>query len=259
MWDTGFYKESPCYAKMDIDIVNKRVAELQENVVEPYLRAKGLESYKEMGHKADDFWNGREQNFSIHTRKVYDTNDALEAMSLYFAIKTHRLAPKEYKGDARYNDTPYVLADGGTELKAEESKIATKYKTFGIFNEYLNTNKELLIAALAYNSVRLPLKVEDEALILLFDSKIAKDVQTMEQFTNTLAKAMKDTNFRDELFIHKALQSTGKHGKNISKNSKQMVTYKGQEIGPDLKSVAHLIATQDEFDSIKNEIILDED
>ncbi len=53
IWDTGFYKESPCYKDVHPDVVKSQLESLIDNVINPYEKMVGK---GKLSNTNDEFW-----------------------------------------------------------------------------------------------------------------------------------------------------------------------------------------------------------
>lgn len=255
IWDTGFYEASPCYRLQDQAAVKVVVRNVNENVVEPYLRALGI-TRDELAQNNDEFWD--KQRFFVTRRKIYNTENPIEVMELYFALRTHNVAPKESMHDSRYNNTSYVIIDTTKDYKLKEERSTKKFQAIALVSKLAIEDMPLLKAAMEYVGVRLPENPTIEGVMTVFDENVIPDTQRIDLFMSALEKAENEIG-KDELMIHSFLKTSSQGGKHISRAKNGMLMYKGTLIGADLKSAALNIAVDNSLSEIKDEIILGED
>jgi hypothetical protein len=254
IWDTGFYQASPCYKYKDINEVKSTLKQVEAGVIKPYLAALGIDK-EELAQTNDNFWD--KQRFFVTRKKIYNTENPIEVMELYFALRSNTVAPKEHMHAPRYNNSSYVIIDTTKDLKLKEERSTKKFDATHLMMGLAKTNMPLLKAAMEYVGVRLPDQPTLEGIYTVFDEMIIPDLQRIDLFISALNKA--DTEIgSDELFIHSFLKTSSKGGKHISRAQSGMLMYKGTIIGPDLKSAAMNIAVSPELLEIKDEMILGE-
>lgn len=258
LWDTGFYPESPCYANENPTDAAIKVKAILKNVVEPYKRFAGipLKDEETLSHKNDAFWTAKAQNFMIYTNQIFDTTRAKDVFTLYFALLTRNVTPKGQEGDPKFNRASYVLVDTTKALKSKDEKASTKFKAIASFSNMLESDKDGLVNILRYIDVNVSVNAENATIMAIFDAYLSQGQDKINRFNSMVSDYASDAG-KEKIQIFNILKSKFGVDKKIGKNSKNMFTYDGIEVGPDLASSAENIAKN--LIDIKKELLLADD
>lgn len=255
VWDTGFHEFSPCYAQESEEVVKRKIAFLQKNLVEPYERARGKQGL--LNHTNDDFWERK--MFKISADKVFNTRSPEDLLALYFGLMTRELTPKGQEGDSRYGDSAYVLMDKTKSMKKKDERSDKLFEAIGVFEVLLKTDKKRLFDILSYLKITVSEDIATGALRSMikehFDQVTSKNVDV---FMMVVEESETDEG-RDKIALFIKLNEALKRGNTVTTNPNGVLYYGDTEIGPDLRAAAHNIAKTEELKEIKNKLLLEED
>lgn len=251
VWDTGFYKYSPCYENQDPEAVSIMVENLQKKVVEPYRAAVGDENA--LSQNDDDWWT--KQCFRVHRGQVFNTNNPESLLELYFALRTFQLTPKGQEGDSKYNNSSYIVVDINKDIKTKDEKALEKFKAIGVFTTLLEQDKEKLFAILEFIGMPVSDTLDDTTLIGMFDAYLGGTIDKSLAFNNVIKEVEKEVGLA-KVNLFKKLKEVANKSDKISKSPKGIYFYDGVEIGEDLKAAAENIAKNKNLNRIKKELLL---
>lgn len=254
VWDTGFYPHSPCYRNQDAEIVDKEIANLMTNLVEPYRRFTGKPTA--LSQEDEAFWNA--QKFHVHSKKVLNTSSPVQLLELYFALRTYQVAPKGKERDFKYKEAAYIIVDQSKDVNTKNEQTTELFKTIGMFTTMMSTQKRILILILNYMGMAVSEEVEDGTLIGMFNEYLMQVPERASQFMQ-LAKEANTEDGQAKFDIYKKLKILAGRGGKVTKTPSGVFFYEDQEIGPDLKSAAESISKDSQMGEIRKEILLGDD
>lgn len=255
VWDTGFHEYSPCYEMVEDSVVKEKLKFLQDNVIEPYERSRGIEGL--LSHTNNTFWE--KKMFKISPDKVFNTKKPEDLLTLYFGLLNKELTPKGQEGDTRYSDSSFVLVDKTKDIKKKDERSSNLFKAIGLFEQLLSTDKPRLFAILSYLGMSVSEDISDDAFRSMireyFDQITSKNV---EMFMMTVEDSHTDIG-RDKIEIFVKLKDALLRGNRVTKNPNGVLYYNDTEIGPDLKAASHNISKTKELSKVKKELLFEED
>lgn len=254
VFDTGLYEYSACYKGKPREAVKLIVQNLRDNVIEPYMQSKGIESFEELSHKNLEFWD--ENKFYVDRKTFFNTSDPIDAFKLYYTLRQRRAAPKEKLKEPIYNLTEYLLVENSRDLKISEQRSQDRRRANAAYLE-LETNKGLLVDVLLYMNLRVSTSKTSEAIYLDFENKILSSPQKVEEFLRVIDKVTTERG-REEIIIHSILRNP-KNSKEVKTNAGNMVEFKGVELGPDYKSAAKKLTYDKDLEDLKGDLLFLED
>lgn len=256
VWDTGFFEYSPCYRNDDPEVVEKKIELLEKNLVKPYEKLSGKEGT--LNHKNDDFWNGK--MFKVFHDKVFDTKNPTDLLTLYFGLLTYELTPDGEQGDARYNESAFVLIDKTKDMKKTDERSSKFFKAIGIFEHMLATDKPGLIDMMGYQNMTVEKGIDDDTFRSMIRQHFEDHVsgKNVDMFL-MVAEDVQDELGRAKIEIFGKLKEALKRGNKVTKNPNGVLFYGDTEIGPDLKAAAQNIAKQKDLKVIKKELLFEEE
>lgn len=255
LWDTGFYKTSPCFLNLDekeSDLISR---ERVKNVLKPYRDSIGATTALEPSDpKSLDTtaWN-------VYSGMVYNTNNPIDVMRLYVTLLTGNAAPAGNEKSARYSTSAYLIVDVTKVSKDKEDKNVSVMKTVSMFNKLLETDLEQLDVVLKWlNLGKYPRLVDAETKASIFYETIKDSSLKCRLFLETV-ESLKDDKEKTKLYIYYRLEE------NKGKNSKVYVAdngrvfYEDTELGGDFKTAAETIAKNPALTAIKASILENSD
>jgi len=249
-WDTGFYEFSHCYKTQDKDSVKPLITALRRNVLEPYRKAIGDSTAFEQDN--EKFF--LKQRFTAFSGRVYNTNDPVDTIELYFGLLTNQLTPKGQEGNTMYNDSSYTIVDINKDVKIKDERALEKFKAVGSFTNLLSSDKERLLAMLSYSDINPSKTVDDITLISMFSTYLDQGQDDNIIMFNALVEETETEKGLEKVYVYKELRKLISTGK-VTKTS-GLYYYDSNEIGPDLKQAASSIVKNSKFAGIKKEIML---
>jgi hypothetical protein len=209
IWNTGFNEHSPCYYDMDPVVVTAQVKALNANLLKPYRAATGnQEAFKEGN---EDFF--KRTNFQVYSGQVFNTNNVIDLMTLYFALRAHQVAPEGRQGDSKYREASYIIVDKNKDVKEKDRRKSLKFSAIGTFTSLYQNDRERLYAILGWSGLPVSESVDQMTLVSMFDEFIEGKPDRAEFFLNT----EKDSNTKiglEKILIYRKLKDT------ISKNTR---------------------------------------
>jgi outer membrane lipoprotein-sorting protein len=255
LWDTGFHEYSPCYKGIAKAVVEKRVASLQKNLVEPFEKANGQEGI--LAHNNDDFWTRK--NFKIFIDQVFDTSEPEDLLALYFGLLTRELTPNGQEGNAKYKISSYVLTDKTKTRKRKDKKTSGLFRAIGLFEELLKTDRSRLIDILNYSNVTVSPEIPDDTFRTTFQEYANQESSAnIEIFLDLVEETDKEQG-RSKVEIYGKLKEAFTRGNTVTKNPNGVFFYEEHEIGPDLKSAATNISKTKDLEPVKKAILFKEE
>lgn len=151
VWDTGFYVDSPCYAKKTPEERATIVEALQKYIVEPYeaVHGKGKLDHKNTPEN-NEFWDNYPNRIKNGT--VFNTAEVTERLNLYLvilgfhAVKVNDKSPTASKAK-------YCIVNKDEATSVKESREKEKRTAVKAFFSMLENNKPDLLNILEYLGV----------------------------------------------------------------------------------------------------------
>lgn len=252
IWDTGFFVHSPCYANMEESQVKVMVKSVVDNLLKPYRSITGNPKAFEEGN--EEFLG--KTNFKIYTGLTFDTNNMFDLMTLYFALRGHKVAPEGSKGDSKYRNCAYLLIDKNRDVKEKDRRKALKFESIGLFQTLFEQDKTRLYAVLNWINLRVGETTDKMTAIGIFDEYISGSHDKSEAFLNTVKESETKVGL-DKLMLYQKLKDSANRNAKITKLPNGTYFYDGTiEIGKDLKSCADNISKLKDLDKVKRELLL---
>lgn len=248
LYDTGLYRESPCYASMNEEKVDEIVKNLQEKIVIPYERKYGK---GKLDHSNTEFWDAFGVN--LFDGRFFVTSNIDDLLDLYIAMNGFDLTPKDRLGDPRFSSSDYCVEDKEKVqgIKAERANnMMTAITNFG---SLLSTNRNKALNILRYNKViGVGSDIDDGTLNSLVFEWLNKDTQNPNRFLKTyeLTKKKKTEDVVDMYAILSKLFNKG-----VVKRNGGMFNFEGNDLGADLKTAAYNVATKGDLADVKIALI----
>lgn len=254
VWDTGFHEYSPCYRSLDKNQVKGNIELLQKNLVIPYGRMAGNENI--LDHTNDEFWS--KKKFKISSDKVFNTEEPEDLLTLYFGLLTKELTPENQLGNTKYSDSAYVLLDKTKDVKRKDVRTSKLYKAVGLFEGMLVSDRRGIEAVLEYLKTPVATGITDDSLRTVVNEYLSeKTGQNLDLFLSAIEE-YKTEDGRDKIEIFIKLKTALKRGNKVTKNTSGILFYGDTEIGPDLRGAAYNISKVKELESIKKELLFEE-
>jgi hypothetical protein len=252
VWDTGLYPESKCYDGLDEKTRGIRSGEVIKSIGSALLNLYGVEK-KDLHQANHDFWQTKV--FSVESGKTLSSNNVNDLVTLYYAIKEMKVAPKQFENDTRYKNTSYIVVDVKNDIKKRDEAVLNKYESIGVFTELLKSNRPTLINLLAFMGCPVADGIDNAGLISIFDTFMSENASRIELFNN-YTSSIKDSNFQDKLAIFSQIKS-GSAWKNhgIEKLPTGAYIFEDIELGADLKTVAESITKDSKLTELKDAIL----
>jgi hypothetical protein len=237
---------------MDPAVVTAQVKALNANLLKPYRAATGnQEAFKEGN---EEFF--KRTNFQVYSGQVFNTNNVIDLMTLYFALRAHQVAPEGRQGDSKYREASYIIVDKNKDVKEKDRRKSLKFSAIGTFTSLYQNDRERLYAILGWSGLPVSESVDQMTLVSMFDEFIEGKPDRAEFFLNT----EKDSNTKiglEKILIYRKLKDTISKNTRISKVPNGSYFYDGNiELGSDLKASAENIAKLKDLSKIKAEILL---
>lgn len=253
VWDTGFYELSPCYKNMSKDIVAKEVKALIQNVLTPYRKAIGNEkALDQHNHEHLD-----KAKWSVYKDKVFKTDDPMDVMALYFALRGREVVPKAKAGDSSFNAASYMIIDINQKIKKRDEDASNIFEAIGMFEVLYKTDKGLLDKILYYLGRAMSEDTTKTAYRGMFKAYLEASPANVNSFNKLVESSEKESEVA-KLNIYHAIKSHEIKTPKLTKSPGGMILYDDIELGPDLKTAADRIAKHSDFADIKREILFGE-
>ncbi len=252
VWDTGFYEYSPCYDGMSDEERKVMVSSLKKSVLDPYKKAIGDPTAFDQNDNA--FFDN--MLFKIDSRKVYNTENPIQRMELYFALRAYQVAPRGAEGDSKYRLASYVLNDNTKKVKDKDDLNVITFKATGVFQKLYENDRERLIAVLNWVGLKIGIDPDEGTLISMFAEYIRESYSRTKAFLDIVTETETEIGL-NKLNIYKRLKEIVNKSNKITKSPNGTYFYDGDvEIGPDLKAASENIAKNKDLNRIKKEILL---
>lgn len=204
VWDTGFYKESPCYIGMSKTDVETKVEALNEYIVAPFeeLMGEGTLDHKKSNNA---FWDGF--GGDLYNGKVYKTSDPKELLELYMAILHFNVVKPEDKSKPFAKKASYAVVNKEAVTSLKEQRNADKAEAIGTYYTLLNNNKKQLLNVLEFISLVSNRKLEDKTLtsiVMEFFEEKKQGTNNIKRFLE-VAKKVNTPKGKEELNVFASL------------------------------------------------------
>ena len=255
VWDTGFYVYSPCYKGLPDADKKAIVQKLVKDVLTPYRAASGIKDAFDEAN--EEFF--KNTNFKVFTGLVYNTDNPVDLMNLYFALRTYQVAPQGAHGDSKYRECSYILVDTTKNVKEKDKRNIAQFEAVGLFQTLFENDREKLISILHWLNFRVAANPDKYTLITMFQEYVSGSYDKAQTFLN-LADDASTALGLDKISIYRRLKEVLNKSNKITKSPKGVLFYDGDiELGPDLKAAAENIAKNKDLKRVKNEVLLSED
>ena len=243
VWNTGFYKASPCYKGMSPEEREALINVFEKHLVKPVEEVKGEGILNHTsGHEFFD-------NFSIPlgTTVTFNTNDPIQRLQLFWAILGKNLAPKRLENHPNYSKADFCVVNNEDATNRKEEKTFQNTKAIGLFYTLLQSDKEKLFQILEYLGVVNSDLTEEKTLTTVFTSfiedKSPEGYQNSKIFIETFNKFSTEAG-ENELYIYDLLKKL--HKKGIVKIVRGSVYLDDMNLGNGFKLAATYAATNQE-------------
>lgn len=204
VWDTGFYKFSPCLAGMNAQEKEDFVKIVNEHIVQPIEEIKGQGV---LDHKNNKFYD--DFVITLYNKVSFNTEDPFQLLGLYFSVLSKQLCPKQHLGNPNFKFAAYQVVNREKEISNKEQISIDKTKAVGEFYKMLNSNKTKLENILNYLNISSTV-IEDEDTFITIFNRYLEDRQdgyrNGKLFLDTLEK-FNTKSGEEELYIYKALDT----------------------------------------------------
>lgn len=253
IYDTGFLPTSPCYRDLDATQSSAEAKLRVKEILNPYLKAVGLDIQVNTIHSNYAFWEDEARLFKVDHTTILDTKDPIQAFTLYAAVLTYKVAIEADQKNPDYRNTAYVITDSDSQKNTKNQTVVSRSKAMRKFYTLMDEKRSILISILRYMNLKASENSSEEGLILLAETTFARPEKVNEFLS--LYERSADQTFQDELAIFQKISGNGKI--QLGKNNRNFYTYNNTELGADLKAAAKNIATLDDYEDIKAQILLD--
>lgn len=253
-YDHGFSELCPMYQYDDPKLAKTKAKSLVSNLLTPFCRrnSKKEEDLSELN--GDVFWDGYIVNFNEDSK--FNTGNPTEALDLYIAILSGKLAPKGEENKPKYIDSAYLV--DSIEIKTKRHSDAIMNKQTAVFN-FMTLSKDIekTKAILLYSGVNAEFITDQESLSILFEDKIAGKPEKIKEFNDNVDYYNESEDNELEVQLFRRLTNLKRHGRGKLVVSKSAITYNDIEIGKDLLTASKKLARQEskEIEAIVAEII----
>lgn len=252
VYDTGFYIDSPCYKVTNREVAKQTVKALQDNLVKGWSTYVGGED--KLDKNNNEFWDSK--TFSVFSGQSLNSNDPEDLATLYFALRSRKLAPKESQNDSKYNSTPYVVVDVNKDIKRKDEEVSKMFTAIGVFQELAKQNRPRLVSMLDYLGERVSSEVDVNTLMGVFNNYITKHKTHIDIFLELVEETDKPAG-QEKIAIYNEVKKM-KYKKEIEKINNTYM-YEDLDLGADLKTVAINIQKSPELRELKGKILLGEE
>lgn len=238
MWDTGLYRESPCYAhKKDVDSL---VSQLQKFIVEPLSVEVGEDR---LTHRDVDksYW----ENFHIrlHAGRVFNTEDPRQLLELFLACIHGYLAPRDKESSPVYRTAQFCIENKEQVVSIKQENDLLDVQASGLFYTYMSSKPSTLQLILNYIGLKLPAgEVREETIASVFKlycNHKTDGYNNKKTFVDTIKKAETDEGY-SEIFYFDVLSKMFKK-KQITRQ-KENFLFDETFLGTSLKEAAEKVA-----------------
>lgn len=254
-WDTGFYKDSPCYKNIDIKEVQVIVKARTEKVLKPYRTAVGDPNALEHS----DLASLDNASFHIWSGKTYNTEDPLEVMALYIALLGKQAAPMGEEGAAKYRNCFYVIADTSKVTKDKDEKNVGIMRAVMLFSTMFDSDKESLDVVLKWTNLgKFSINADRDTVSSVFYETIKDSLPKCKAFVEA-SDDMQNQMHKEKMYIFcKLKESKGRNTKFFTAANGTLF-YEDHELGGDLKTASENIARNPDLAAVKMEILTGEE
>jgi hypothetical protein len=241
VWDTGFYKSSPIYRGLSEAEREQMIKVLKEHIVKPVEELKGEGV---LHHQNNEFYD----DFGIDLRayRVFNTNDVLQRLALYFAVLGKEVAPKDQESNPLFKSAQYVVVNKEEAVNVRQEREMEKNDAIGIFYTLQNTDKEKLFDLLDYLNIASSRTTDKATLNSVFNRWLndkTSGYQHSKIFLETYEK-FEGEEGTEELYTYKTLKELEQKG--YIKTKRGEVFLDGNPIGANHKlAAAHLMRNSD--------------
>jgi hypothetical protein len=253
IWDTGFYADSPCYERLDSTDKNIIVKAIKENILKPFAALKG--GVDVLSHTNNEFWDL--EKFKVYSGQVLNANNTTDRVTLYFALRHKKLCPKGKESSPLYRDTAYTVVDVNNDVKRKDEKVANMFASIKHFTTLLQNDRSRLISMLEYMGIRLSEGIEDTSLVSIFNEYLQSNESHVGRF-NTLIEQTSTAEGQEMIEVYLKLKKAVYRG-DVEKAKNGSLHLGEKELGGDLRVAAENIAKKKEFNSIKKQLLFDEE
>ncbi len=248
IFDTGFYKDSPCYATVDKELSKQQVKSLRNHIVNPYEDKHGRGV---LDHKNEDFW--KEFGVDLYTGRYFVTSNVDDLLGLYIAMSGFELTPKDKVGNPKFNESQYCIEDKDKVTTIKQERSSNLMNSITKFGVLLETDKTKLLNILRYiRIIGVNEDIDTLTLNSLFFEWLHKSDENPKKFLKTYKLASSDST--SEIIDLYTLVNRLVIKKIINKEGSEY-SYKGEYLGMDLKTVATNLNNKKELEEIKIELL----
>ena len=254
-WDHGFNEGCPCYKGKDSREVKDIIEKLKKYIVDDYSRLYVNDPLNPIvSNSADKHWN--DFSVTLEEGKIFKTEDVKQLMELYIALRSYSLTPSNQKGSPKYGGSNYMIIDKNLAVEHKKSQNNLKIDAVGEFSYLLKTDKNKLLHILYYMGNNFDENVPDVDLKNVF-SNIIEDPENTQYFMDLL-KMSETEKGEERLYIYKKLKVNFNKDRGVRKVASGF-TFNDVEIGPDLKTAAQKISSEEDLKTIKKDILIGSD
>lgn len=255
LWDTGFYKNSPCYRGLDekeADVISKQRI---KTVLKPYQAAIG--SPEALSNQNQDTLD--KTSWRVGTGMIYNTNDPIDTMRLYATLLTGNAAPAGQEKSAKYAAASYVVVDVTKVSKDKEDQNVSVMKTVSMFGKLLENDPERLQVILKWlNLGKYPANADNDTLSSIFYQTVKDDTGRCRLFMTTIEE-MNNSAVMEKMYIYKNLtENIQKRMSPVTVAPNGKIFFEDIELGGDLKTASETITKHPDLRALRTEILTGE-
>lgn len=252
LWDTGFYKNSPCYRGLDEKEADVIAKQRVKTVLKPYQAAVG--SPMALENTNQDSLD--KTSWKVGTGMIYNTSNPIDTMRLYATLLTGNAAPSGQEKSAKYSTASYIIVDVTKVSKDREDQNVTVMKTVSMFNKLLENDPTRLQVILKWlNLGKYPANADADTLASIFYQTVKDDIQKCRIFMDTLDE-MSNTQAQEKMYIYKQIsEDVQRRTSQITVAPNGKIFFEDIELGGDLKTASETISKHPSLRKLRAEIL----
>jgi len=254
-WDHGFNTNCPCYSGKEPREAQALVDILNEKIAQPYANTYVNSDQLIVTNSADEFWEN--YSYNLEDGKIFKTSDVKDLFDLYIALRSYSLTPSNKKGSPKYRNSAYMIVDNNLAVEHKKSQNTLKIDAITEFGILLKTDKTKLLHVLYYMGHTFQEDASDIDLKNIF-ATLTDSPENVEYFMKVVEQSDKEGG-EERLYLYRKLMDSYKRDTGVKKLPNGSFVYKDTEIGAELKTAAQRISIEEDFSSIKKEILLGSD
>jgi hypothetical protein len=255
LWDTGFYKNSPCYRGLDEKEADVIAKQRVKTVLKPYQSAIG----SPMALENQNQESLDKTSWKVGTGMIYNTNNPIDTMRLYATLLTGNAAPAGQEKSAKYSTASYIIVDVTKVSKDREDQSVSVMKTVSMFNKLLENDPTRLQVILKWlNLGKYPANADADTLSSIFYQTIKDDMPKCRLFMATIEE-MASKQVEEKMYIYKQLvEDIQKRSSPVTVAPNGKIFFEDIELGGDLKTASETISKHPDLRHLRAEILTGE-